>query len=483
MTRRFAGFPSVYVYQEPNGRSKKVQHLLWGDWLEQKDERDGKWVKVHARGADGWVNEEQLQDDQLLEVNFVDIGQGDGCFIVTPDDRFLLVDAGEKDNMFRFLRWRFGLKENPDRKIRFHKAVMSHPDQDHYGGFEPLFDSKQFEFETLYHNGILERSGDGLAGLGAVTDDERYLLDLFPDRDSLAAHVHDEEVVGRGKLARIMRKALDCASDVRMLSAADGFVDGYGQDAPVSLQVLAPIPETVDGKAAYRVFGERDDFDPRKGMTKNGHSVVLKLRYGAITMSLGGDLNIPAEEYLLKHYAGERDADGFLDRARAVFRADVAKACHHGSADLSIDYLKAVDPIVTIVSSGDDEPHSHPRPDALGAFGRYSRGERPLIFSTELARSAPETIKNPNEIRTRVAELVALLSAAEDMALREEIAAKIDKEVDLDRSVATYGMINVRTDGRRVVIAQKLERQNAGKKWDIHELIEQNGELRYRSKH
>lgn len=200
-------------------------------------------------------------------------------------------------------------------------------------------------------------------------------------------------------------------------------------------------------------------------------------------MNLGGDLNIPAEEYLLGHYAGERNQDGFLERARAVFRADIAKACHHGSADLSIDYLKAVDPIVTIVSSGDDEPHSHPRPDALGAFGRYSRGERPLIFSTELARSAPEQIKNPNEIRQRVAELVALINAAEDKETREEIAAKIDKEVDLDRSVATYGMINVRTDGERVVIAQKLERASAGKKWDIHQLIEENGELRFNSKH
>jgi beta-lactamase superfamily II metal-dependent hydrolase len=469
------------VFEEPNGRSTKVQHLLWGDWVEQKDERDGEWVKIHARGCDGWVKEKKLQDDQLLEVNFVDIGQGDGCFIVMPDDKFLLIDAGQEDNMFRFLRWRFGLKnpKNADMKIRFDAAIMSHPDQDHYGGFEALFDSKHFEFDTLYHNGILERSGDKLDGLGAISDDEQHLLDVFLDRDALAAHVNDKTVVGGGRLARIMRKALTCARDIRMLSVSDRFVRGYGEDAPVSLKVLAPIPEKLGDRTIYRVFGEGDS---RKGKTKNGHSVVIKLRYGNITMSLGGDLNIPAEEYLLEHYAGERD-EGFLDRARRVFRADIAKACHHGSADLSIDYLKAVEPIATIVSSGDDEPHSHPRPDALGAFGRYGRGERPLIFSTELARSAPEKIKNPNEIRTRVAELVALLAEETDKAKREEIALKIDKEVDLDRSVATYGMINVRTDGRAVVIAQKLERASAGRKWDIHELIEQDGELRFNSNH
>ena len=208
MSKRFSGFPSVLMYEEPNARSTKIQHLLWGDWVDQKNERDGEWVKIHARGCDGWVKEAKLQDEQLLEVNFVDIGQGDGCFIVTPDDKFLLIDAGQQDNMFRFLRWRFGLKnpKNADMKIRFDAAIMSHPDQDHYGGFEALFDSKHFEFDTLYHNGILERVGDGLAGLGAISDDELHLLDVFLDRDALEAHVNNETLVGGGKLARIMRR-------------------------------------------------------------------------------------------------------------------------------------------------------------------------------------------------------------------------------------------------------------------------------------
>jgi len=39
-------------------------------------EDDGEWTKVRSR----------------------DIGPGDGAFIVTPDDRFMLIDAGESDN-------------------------------------------------------------------------------------------------------------------------------------------------------------------------------------------------------------------------------------------------------------------------------------------------------------------------------------------------------------------------------------------------
>src|SRR5215207_5961693 len=76
---------------------------------------------------------------------------------------------------------------------------------------------------------------------------------------------------------------------------------------------------------------------------------------------------------------------------RETFEADVAKACHHGSADFTDLFLRAVNPTAAIVSSGDNESYAHPRPDALGAFGKCGRGSRPLIFSTELARSVTQT--------------------------------------------------------------------------------------------
>lgn len=97
----------------------------------------------------------------------MDIGQGDGALVVLPNDRFLLVDAGETDNMMRFLSWRFNLRNNPDRVIPFAAGVVSHPDADHYKGFSSLFSSQQFKFETLFHNGIVERTGK--EGLGPST--------------------------------------------------------------------------------------------------------------------------------------------------------------------------------------------------------------------------------------------------------------------------------------------------------------------------
>ena len=41
-----------------------------------------------------------------------------------------------------------------------------------------------------------------------------------------------------------------------------------------------------------------------------------------------------------------------------------------------------------------------------------------------------------------------------------------------DSNAARYGLITLRTDGLKVIIAQKLEKKRSdGQKWDIYELI------------
>ena len=76
-------------------------------------------------------------DADRLTVCRVDVGQGDGCLLVTPNDKHVVIDAGVNDNMYRYLRWRYGGFEKP---WRFESGLISHPDQDHYAGFEDVFD-------------------------------------------------------------------------------------------------------------------------------------------------------------------------------------------------------------------------------------------------------------------------------------------------------------------------------------------------------
>ena len=165
--------------------------------------------------------------------------------------------------------------------------------------------------------------------------------------------------------------------------------------------------------------------------------------------------------------------EGLIDAARRTFQVDVAKSCHHGSADFSPLFLRATNPVATVISSGDDEPYSHPRADALGTIGRFSRSDRPMIFSTELARSVKETIKHPHVLREKAKELARKIDEAATPAAKERAQARYDKFITktIDRSVAVFGTIHLRSDGERVLIAQKLERpRSKSKKWDLYRL-------------
>jgi beta-lactamase superfamily II metal-dependent hydrolase len=464
----FAGYPSAVIFEAPKNDAAPLNHLLWGDEVADTGETDGVYVKVEYRGKPGWMKKKSLQQERLLEVNFVDIGQGDGSFVITPDNELLIIDAGQEDNMHRFLTWRYNLRKEP-KEVPVKAAVISHPDQDHYLGFTDLFRDPNFRYETVYHNGLIERTGNDPLG---PRDDDDCLTNVVSTLDELREILDDAAKVGRKKYPTMLKKALDSerVGDMRILCADDGFMPGFEKDKALSIQVLGPVPKPP---------GRRLPWFPEErfggsGPTKNGHSIVLKLTYGNVRMLLGGDLNSQSEKYLLDHYA-----EGGVEKP---FEVEVAKACHHGSGDFRDDFLAGINALVTIISSGDNESYAHPRPDTLGAMGKAGRGTRPLIFSTELARSASESIKHPNELRASIAELSTKISNEPVEARRKKLEADFKKLLDtLDRTVTVYGMINVRTDGERMVVAQRLEsNRSAGKKWDIHQFKPNaDGKLEY----
>lgn len=474
----FAAYPAPFVHDRPGG--KKVQQLIWGDFVTVTGPAADGWVPVRARNATGVMREADLQEERLLEINFVDVGQGDGCLLVTPDDQFLLVDAGEGDNLWWFLRWRFNLRADPDRVIRISHAVITHPDQDHYGGFRPLFASEQLRFDHVWHNGIVERATKPRLGPQEGTGKRALLTGVVDTHDELAALLDDDAVVGRARYPNLLRDALGSGrvGPITMASTETGHLPGFGPADPVSLQVLGPVPQRDGGgRLRLRRLGT-------EGETKNGHSVVLRLRYGGVTALLGGDLNSHAERHLLDHHtagAGEPGSADAAAAAAAVFGVDVAKSCHHGSADFLDEFLAAVAPVAWVVSSGDDEPYSHPRPDTLGALGRHGRGSRPLIFSTELARSALEFVERPEVLRTaRAPEIDAALAATTSGApSAEEEPGRAAAR--LERAIAVYGMVTVRTDGTNALISTKLERPGPGaQEWDYYCLEpDADGRLRH----
>ena len=125
---------------------------------------------------------------------------------------------------------------------------------------------------------------------------------------------------------------------------------------------------------------EPDGGSPSVSHTINGHSVILRITYKGFSFLFSGDLNDEAERALTRAH----------NRGELNLQADVFKAPHHGSADYSGAFLQAVSPVISVVSSGDENARKefiHPRATLVGALGKYSRLEEPWSSSPNWSRS------------------------------------------------------------------------------------------------
>jgi hypothetical protein len=418
-----------------------------------------------------------------------DCGQGDAALVNFPDGRWMMVDGGPPHDwsntgkiaadflywkMFRDQSWKqeFGFRKAP---LRLDAVVCTHPDYDHYGGFAALTGNvrgKTLEFGAVYHCGLARFSGDGgaaMSQLGPLSNGpERFVTTLLDGFDDVEEYMRPtatrpwtlDRSYGRW-LDELRQLQGNGVGTVQRVRERTGHLPGFGPaNSEAAVRVLGPIEETHGGGPALRYL---DAFSARKrnpSLTRNGHSVVLRLDYRDVRILLTGDLNFRSQALLL----GNVDA--------AEFQSHVAKACHHGSEDISWKFLRAVSPLATMISSGDNEMYAHARAKVLGLAGAFStlraRGrpqeylglseERyiaPLIYSTELSRSIelfpPHAVFDAGGKRIANAEVQARGRTRRDGGRR----AKLDEWLLGDRMV--YGLINVRTDGKRIVMAVKKE--------------------------
>jgi beta-lactamase superfamily II metal-dependent hydrolase len=447
---------------------KRQATLIWGDPVFISE---GEPQKMFARAQEGWVDPAVLGNRSLLEIYVIDVGQGDGILIKTPDSKWHLIDAGISSldqstgkGAANFLHWKF-IRELGLSKISLANVILTHPDYDHYGGLIDILSGKlgdegdvEVEVENFYHPGLarfkddpcLGRFVDGLVdpfpnGAHSIQRKGTFITELLDGRESFDTppRVLDD---GFARLAKLVGKV---QHNVRRISHRDKFLPGYAPgENDVVIHILGPILESFNGGTGLRRF-ENDSH------TVNGHSVVLRLDYGKARILLAGDLNTKSQRLLLSYHS-----DG-------EFSNDVAKACHHGAEEVEQAFLKAVQARATIISSGDNEMYSHPRPALLGAAahnGREAAGLDgksfgPLIYSTELARS----VKFVHALAAEVDTDEKPETPPEKLKLNS-IQVQIRKNRPL-RPLGSilmpgglvYGLVNVRTDGTNLMCATKKE--------------------------
>jgi len=480
------------VIKSEDGKSKK--YVIMGDWLDVEDHPTMpskyivNWRTWNARTSTAGVKKyliakNKCQSDAFLEMIFLDVGQGDGCIVNVPDgnsQQIMIVDAGERSNMHRFLEWRF---RYVDGNAKFHAAVITHPDQDHYKGFQYIFADARISFEIVYHNGLMERVAPRGEEIGVPVAGR---CEIFPTRIDVNAFYSVPGRRGGKQYPKLMWTALQAPTrfgDIRMASTLHGASSGGKTWLPgftpvadkPSIEILGPVPDSSGGTTSLRAFGDAPHdggFDV--GKTKNGHSVILRLAYRNFSVIFGGDLNRPSEDYLLRHYGEIGDGATLSDalaKAKPRLGADLLKCCHHGSADVTDEFLEAVSPFAFVVSSGDEESHVHPRPEILGLLGKKGRGRRPLVLCTEILRSTPESRSLSDGDQEAIDALLEAVKAAETPTERSAARKAVSDfwNARFRRLVNVYGAINIRTDGNRLVVGFRKEAVKTGSPWQLYD--------------
>lgn len=480
-------------------------------------------VHVSARGTTGWMKSSNLGGKALLELYVIDVGQGDGLLLVSPEGHHIMVDGGNrrgsqnsKKNAADFVDWKFydDYLEAKDRKkpekarVTLDAMIASHNDIDHFGGLYDLLDFKkksndieldcsEVRVNKIYHAGLSwwydgkTRSGDKKRSLGVK--EGGYYTQLLDDRESALSGT--KKIVRGGKpdkktlngywgsfiktATQTLKVADDTPSEIeRINTESHSWLPGFEYDNPdsdVSIRVLGPVGKKVAGKLGLKKFSG-------DSINTNGHSIILRVDYGERRLMLTGDLNTESQDNLIKRFG-----EGFVKE----FECDVAKGCHHGSADVSYQFLDGMSPVATVISSGDTENYDHPRANimttsALTGRKLLSNDKKtliaPLLFITELSRSyklgSVRELHQYNDTQKaysfnkplgdQIHSTAAQKKKFRAFNAKSTSASKNSQWPRLDQvktvTGLTYGLINVRTDGKNLFFAAKEEK---GEDWAI----------------
>jgi competence protein ComEC len=401
------------LYKSASG-PKTETIMIYGEEIETLGISENNRTKVRFRGDIGWVNDGDFMDKPVLEIYFIDVGQGDSTFVVTPARKKMLIDGGSNNRAFRFVSWKYRLDEiNEMSPIIIDLLVLTHADEDHIGGLIDVISSPKIKIRKIIHSGLaVYKQGIFNERLGNVVDQDGEKF-ISTSHDSIE-ELKDNSL--SGNFLRWKRAIIEDGNlEYQAVDSNSNNVD-IG-DPEIIVDVLGPKVRILGSNTKqFEWFGDH-------AHSINGHSVVLRLNYNNVRILLSGDLNTEGEKHLIKD-----------EHLRSNMDAHILKAPHHGSHEFYRPWLDSVNPQISVISSGDDRDHGHPRAVFLGAIGNASR-KNALVFSTEIAANFVEVDKPLDIMRER-----------EDSQLtpRELFKRRL------------HGMINVRTDGKQIYAARRV---------------------------
>lgn len=271
----------------------------------------------------------ERRDGRLLEIHYINAGQGGSTLIVGPDGTTILYDFGAvagRHNIVPYLKETAHLR--PENGIHF--AIVSHADKDHYMGYRDVVDAG---FDILIAN-------------------------YEPGTDKKQSATMLSNWLGPAKQTR--------AKDARPIPVGLRIALGDGAEA-----IVVAANGVVLGEDRPTETGARNR--PLRRMNENDRSIALFVRYGSFHYLIDGDLG-SGPELCTGHETNQRDVQTRVARALIAFGlmperfgVDVLHIAHHGSeSSTSAAYYRLMKPEVGLISVGPNQgSFLHPRVDVV----------------------------------------------------------------------------------------------------------------------
>lgn len=236
-----------------------------------------------------------FSSQKKLIVSFLYVDQGDSICILTPNGRVILLDGGPVDENFDAGEEIIIPYLKKNNFRKIDLIIASHPHRDHIGGLISVIRN----FTT---NFVCEVS--------------------FP-YPSTTYH----EFLTAIQEKELKYKTIKGPSKINI-------------DPELEVFVLYPLKEFK--------------FDD-----PNNNSLVIKMTYRDVSFLFTGDIEMPAEEFLVKKY-------------NKSLKSKILKSPHHGSYNSSThEFLKAVSPEVVVISCGIENRFGYPHYWTLKRYEQY----------------------------------------------------------------------------------------------------------------
>ena len=254
-----------------------------------------------------WGEVFTLAGPKYLQVDFLDVGQGDSAFIQTPGNHQILIDGGPDSTLLQKLSQRMPFW---DKTIDL--VILTHPEKDHMAGLLDIL--KRYKVDNFLWTGIVKNDAEN---------------------KELALLLRQAQEPKNYFLAGLVNSV-----PTRVITSKAGEKINVGN---VVIDIIYPF-EDLAGKDVKN--------------TSNDTCVVSKIIYGESSFLFTGDISSVAEKQLVN--SGENISADVLKVAH--------HGSKYSTSDL---FISAVKPKIAVIEVGAKNTYGHPTPEVLQRLEKF----------------------------------------------------------------------------------------------------------------